>query len=120
MAVSDDLPPPRVNNHHVKRRSTKTRMIRRKELEELISTAIRAAHVARDKGFYIVSPEAIRCVAILRQIRSLPALNARLITKTDGFHTLLYLSKNGNPKIRSESQSVIDHWKGILQNKITQ
>ncbi|XP_010495284.1 PREDICTED: uncharacterized protein LOC104772355 [Camelina sativa] len=117
MAVSDDLPPPCVNNHHVKRRSTKKkRTIRRKELEELISAAIRAAHVARDKEFYIVSPEAIRCVGILRQIRSLP-LNARLITKTDGFRTLLFISKNGNPKIRSESQSVIDHWKGILQNK---
>ncbi|XP_010431210.1 PREDICTED: uncharacterized protein LOC104715510 [Camelina sativa] len=118
MTFSDDLAPPCVNknNHHVKRRSTKKRTIRRKELEELISAAIRAAHVARDKGFYIVSPEAIRCVKILRQIRSLP-LNARVITKTDGFSTLLFLSKNGNPKIRSESQSVIDHWKGILQNK---
>lgn len=116
MAVSDDLPPPCVNDH-VKRRSRKRRTIKKKQLEELISTAVRAAHVARDKGFYIVSPEAIQCVEILRHMRSLP-LNARLITKTDGLRILLFLSKNGNPKIRSESKAVIDHWKGILQNKV--
>ncbi|CAL9246924.1 unnamed protein product [Arabidopsis halleri] len=93
MAVSDDLPPPCVNDH-VKRRSRKRRTIKKKQLEELISTAVRAAHVARDKGFYIVSPEAIQCVEILRHMRSLP-LNARLITKTDGLRILLFLSKNG-------------------------
>lgn len=91
-------------------------MIKRKDLELLISTAIRAAHVARDKGFYIVSPEAIQCVEILRHMRSIP-LNARLINETNCFGTLFFLSKNGNPKIRSESKSVIDHWKTILQNK---
>jgi len=83
----------------------------------LISTATRAAHVARDKGFYIVSPEAIQCVEILRHMRTLP-LNARLITKTDGLRVLLFLSKNGNPKIRSESKAVIDHWKSILHTKV--
>ncbi|AEE78660.1 transcription elongation factor (TFIIS) family protein [Arabidopsis thaliana] len=93
MDFSDDLPPPCVNDH-VKRRSKKGRTIRTKHLEELISTAIRAAHVARDKGFYIVSPEAIQCVEILRHMRTLP-LNARLISKTDGLRVLLFLSKNG-------------------------
>ncbi|CAA0385469.1 TFIIS/LEDGF domain superfamily [Arabidopsis thaliana x Arabidopsis arenosa] len=116
MDFSDDLPPPCVNDH-VKRRSKKRRTIRTKHLEELISTAIRAAHVARDKGFYIVSPEAIQCVEILRHMRTLP-LNARLISKTDGLRVLLFLSKNGNPKIRSESNAVIDHWKSILQRKV--
>ncbi|KAL9294519.1 hypothetical protein AtEden1_Chr3g0206151 [Arabidopsis thaliana] len=96
MDFSDDLPPPCVNDH-VKRRSKKGRTIRTKHLEELISTAIRAAHVARDKGFYIVSPEAIQCVEILRHMRTLP-LNARLISKTDGLRVLLFLSKNVSSK----------------------
>ncbi|EOA23300.1 hypothetical protein CARUB_v10018683mg [Capsella rubella] len=117
MADFEDLPPPCVKDHHEKRRSRKKRMIRTKELEELISAATKAAHVARDKGFYIASPEAIQCVEILRHLRSIP-LNARLITKSNGFRTILFLCKNGNPKIRSESHSVIDHWKGILQNKV--
>ncbi|KAL9813940.1 putative transcription factor IIS, TFIIS/LEDGF domain superfamily [Arabidopsis thaliana] len=115
---SDDLPPPpRVNDHVKTRRNRKRRTIKTKQLEELISTATRAAHVARDKGFYIVSPEAIQCVEILRHMRTLP-LNARLITKTDGLRVLLFLSKNGNPKIRSESKAVIDHWKSILHTKV--
>ena len=98
MAFSDDLPPPpRVNDHVKTRRNRKRRTIKTKQLEELISTATRAAHVARDKGFYIVS---------------------RLITKTDGLRVLLFLSKNGNPKIRSESKAVIDHWKSILHTKV--
>lgn len=115
VVVSDDFPPQCAKD--VKRRSRKRRtMVRSKELEELISLATRAAHVARDQGFHIVSPEALICVEVLRHMRSLP-LTPRLITKTDAFRTLQFLAKNGNPKIRSESRSVLDHWRGILENK---
>ncbi|ESQ29525.1 hypothetical protein EUTSA_v10024033mg [Eutrema salsugineum] len=115
MAFSEDFPPE--IRKDVKRRSRKRRMAKKKDLEELISVATRAAHVARDKGFYIASPEAIQCVEVLRIIRSLP-LTPRLITKTDAFRALQFLAKNGNPKIRSESKSVVNHWKRIFANEI--
>lgn len=91
-------------------------MIKRKELEALISAASKAAHVARNKGSHIVSPEAIECVDVLRYLRTLP-LNATRINETNAFRAVLFLSKNCNPKIRSESRSVVDHWRSILQNK---
>ncbi|ESQ45489.1 hypothetical protein EUTSA_v10010935mg [Eutrema salsugineum] len=116
MVFPDDFPPEITKG--AKKRSRKRRTVKRKDLEELISVATRAAHVARDKGFYVASPEAIRCVEILRIMRSLP-LTPRLITKTDAFRALLFLAKNGNPKIRSESKAVVDHWKGILANNKT-
>ncbi|ESQ32223.1 hypothetical protein EUTSA_v10005513mg [Eutrema salsugineum] len=115
MTFPDDFPPQSTKD--VKRRSRKRRMVKRKELEELISLATRAAHVARDKGFHTVSPEAIRCVEILRLMRSLP-LTPRLITKTDAFRSVQFLAKNGNPIIRSVSRSVVLHWKDILANKV--
>lgn len=114
MDLSDDFPPQYTKV--VKSRSRKRRIVRRRELKELVSTAIRAAHVARDKGYYIASPEAIQCVEVLRLLRSLP-LTPRLITKADAFRTLQFLAKNGNPKIRSESKSVVDHWWGILKSE---
>ncbi|KAL1214176.1 hypothetical protein V5N11_005735 [Cardamine amara subsp. amara] len=115
MVVSGDLPPAPCSKD-VKRRNKKIRMMRKKQLEELISTATRAAHVATDKGFHRVSPEALKCVEILKLMRSL-SLSPRLIKETNAFCTLLFLSKNGNPKIRSESRAVVDHWRTILDNR---
>ncbi|KAG2312253.1 hypothetical protein Bca52824_023810 [Brassica carinata] len=111
MAISDDLPPQLTKD--VKRRSRKRRTVKRKDLEVLISVATRAAHIARDKGFHVVSPEAIRCVEVLRMMRSLP-LTPRLIIKTDVFRSVQFLATNGNPKIRSESKSLLNHLKGVL------
>ncbi|KAJ0231459.1 Transcription elongation factor [Hirschfeldia incana] len=108
---SDDLPPQLTKD--VKRRNRKRRTVRSKDVEELISVATRAAHIARDKGFHVVSPEAIRCVEVLRIMRSLP-LTPRLITKTNALPTLQFLATNGNPKIRSESKSLLCHLKGVL------
>ncbi|VVB05176.1 unnamed protein product [Arabis nemorensis] len=117
VVTDDDFPPQSAKVVKPRRCKKRGRMVKSKELEELISKATRAAHVARDKGYYIVSPEALTCVEILRYMRSLP-LTPRLITKTEAFRTFQFLSKNGNPKIRSESRSVLDHWKEILLNKI--
>ncbi|CAA7033452.1 unnamed protein product [Microthlaspi erraticum] len=114
MDFSDDLPPQYTKV--VKRSGSKRRVVKRREVKELVSTAIRAAHVARDKGYYIASPEAVKCVGILRLLRSLP-LTPRLIIKADAFRTLQFLAKNGNPKIRSESKAVVDHWWSILKNE---
>ncbi|KAF8081273.1 hypothetical protein N665_0896s0012 [Sinapis alba] len=111
MALSDDLPPQLTND--VKRRNRKRRTVRSKDIELLVIVATRAARIARDKGYYTVSPEAIRCVEVLRMIRSLP-LTPRLITKTDALRSLHLLATDGNPKIRSESKSVLNHLKGVL------
>ncbi|CAH2064488.1 unnamed protein product [Thlaspi arvense] len=92
MAFSDDLPPQITKG--AKRRSRKRRMMKSKDLKEVISLATRNAHVARDKGFYIASPEAIQCVEILRLLRSLP-LSPRLIIKTDSFRAVQFLATNG-------------------------
>ncbi|CAN6846345.1 unnamed protein product [Brassica oleracea] len=111
MAISDDLPPQLTKD--VNRRSRKRRTVKSKDLEVLISVATRAAHIARDKGFHVVSPEAIRCVEVLRMMRSLP-LTPRVIVKTDALRSLQFLATNGNPKIRSESKSLLNHLKGVL------
>ncbi|CAH8387875.1 unnamed protein product [Eruca vesicaria subsp. sativa] len=111
MALSDDLPPQLTKD--VKRRNIKRRTVKSKDVEVLISVATRAAHIARDKGFHVVSPEAIRCVEVLRMMRSMP-LTPRLITKTDLLRVLQYLATNGNPKIRSESKSVLNHLRSVL------
>ncbi|CAH8305784.1 unnamed protein product [Eruca vesicaria subsp. sativa] len=111
MALSDDLPPQLTRD--VKRRNRKRRTVKSKDVELLISVATRAAHIARDKGFHVVSPEAIRCVEVLRMMRSMP-LTPRLITKTDLLRVLQFLATNGNPKIRSESRSVLNHLRGVL------
>ncbi|CAE6075716.1 unnamed protein product [Arabidopsis arenosa] len=97
MAVSDDLPPPCVNDH-VKRRSRKRRTIKKKQLEELISTAVRAAHVGKRQRVLH---------SLLRKpynaLRSLDICEAYLLTlvllPNRRFRILLFLSKNGNPKI---------------------
>ncbi|CAH8305767.1 unnamed protein product [Eruca vesicaria subsp. sativa] len=109
--LSDDLPPQLTKD--VKRRNRKRRIVRSNDVEVLISVATRAAHIARDKGFHVVSPEAIRCVEALRMMRSMP-LTPRLITKTDLLRVLQFLATNGNPKIRSESKSVLNHLRGVL------
>ncbi|CAF2151488.1 hypothetical protein BRARA_A02140 [Brassica rapa] len=115
MALSDDLPPELTKD--VKRRSKKRRSVRSKDVEVLLSVATRAAHIARDKGYYTVSPEAIRCVEVLRMIRSMP-LTPRLITKTNALRSLQFLATNGNPKIRSESKSLLYHLnKGVLASR---
>ncbi|KAJ4910593.1 Transcription elongation factor (TFIIS) family protein [Raphanus sativus] len=111
MAFTDDLPPQLAKD--VKRRSKKRRSVKSKDVEVLVSVATRAAHIARDKGFHVVSPEAIRCVDVLRMMRSMP-LTPRLITKTNVLRSLQFLATNGNPKIRSESKSVLYHLKGVL------
>ncbi|KAG2311656.1 hypothetical protein Bca52824_023213 [Brassica carinata] len=112
MALSDDDLPPQLTKD-VKRRNRKRRTLKNKDVEELLSAATRAARIARDKGYYIVSPEAIRCVEVLRMMRSLP-LTPRLITKTDALRPLHRLAMDFNPKIRSESKSVLNHLKGVL------
>lgn len=114
MALSDDDLPPQLTKD-VKRRSRKRRTLKSKDVEELLSVAKRAARIAKDKGHYTVSPEAIRCVEVLRMMRSLP-LTPRLITKTDAMGALHSLATNGNPKIRSESRSVLNHLKGVLES----
>ncbi|KAG2247865.1 hypothetical protein Bca4012_088909 [Brassica carinata] len=96
MTLSDDLPPQLTKD--VKRRNRK---------EEAVAT--RVARIAKDKGYYTVSPEAIRCVEVLRMMRSLP-LTPRLITKTNALRSLQFLATNGNPKIRSESKSALTCW----------
>ncbi|KAF8081272.1 hypothetical protein N665_0896s0011 [Sinapis alba] len=111
MALSDDLPPQLTKD--AKRRSRKRRTVKSKDIEVLVSVATRAAHIARDKGFHVVSPEAIRCVEVLRMMRSMP-LTPRLITKTNVLRSLQFLATNGNPKIRSESKSLLHHLKGVL------
>ncbi|XP_018464793.2 uncharacterized protein LOC108836082 [Raphanus sativus] len=112
MALSNDLPP-QLTKDVVKRRSRKRRTLKSKDLEVLLSVATRAARIARDKGHYTVSPEAIRCVEVLRMMRGLP-LTPRLITKTDALRAIHLLATDGNPKIRSESKSVINHLKGVI------
>uniref|UniRef100_M4F4S1 Uncharacterized protein n=1 Tax=Brassica campestris TaxID=3711 RepID=M4F4S1_BRACM len=112
MDFSDDLPPQLTKD--VKRQNRKTRTVRSKDFETLIAIATRAAHVASDKGHHTVSPEAIRCVQVLRMMGSL-TLTPRVITKTNALRALQFLATNGNPKIRSESRSVLVHLKGFTK-----
>ncbi|XP_010520663.1 PREDICTED: uncharacterized protein LOC104799721 [Tarenaya hassleriana] len=106
MPRSDDLPPPL--------RKDKGRELKRlSDLGKLTSDALKAAHVASDKGDYTVSREAIRCVQVLRHIRSL-RLDARVISMPDNVRPLQYLARNRNPKISSEARSVLHHWRNVL------
>ncbi|XP_010551634.1 PREDICTED: uncharacterized protein LOC104822185, partial [Tarenaya hassleriana] len=88
-------------------------------IEQLISSALRDAHVARDKGSYTVSHDAIRAinatsyVGALTLIKSLPLDSCR-ISDFDSFPPLLFLSKNDNPKIRSEAKSVFTRLRNIM------
>ncbi|CAN7072604.1 unnamed protein product [Brassica oleracea var. botrytis] len=107
MTLSDDLPPQLTKD--VKRRNRKRRSVKSKDVEVLLSVATRVARIAKDKGYYTVSPEAIRCVEVLRMMRSLP-LTPRLITRTNALRSLQFLATNGNPKIRSESKSALTCW----------
>ena len=102
------LPSSRKMSRDKKRRSVKSR-----DLELLVSVATRVAHIARDKGCHVVSPEAIRCIEVIRMMRSMP-LTPRLITKTNALRSLQFFATNGNPKIRSESKSLLYHLKGVL------
>ncbi|KAH0902970.1 LOW QUALITY PROTEIN: hypothetical protein HID58_042473 [Brassica napus] len=72
--------------------------VKSRDLELLVSVATRVAHIARDKGFHVVSPEAIRCVEVIRMMRSMP-LTPHLITKTNALRSLQFFATNGNPKI---------------------
>ncbi|KAG2329439.1 hypothetical protein Bca4012_020995 [Brassica carinata] len=85
MAFSDDLPP------KLTKQNRKTRTMRSKDYETLIHIATRAAHVASHKRHHTVSPEAIRCVQVLRMMRSL-TLTPRVITKTNALHALQFLA----------------------------
>ncbi|KAF3528685.1 hypothetical protein F2Q69_00036119 [Brassica cretica] len=116
MTLSDDLPPQLTKD--VKRRNRKRRSVKSKDVEVLLSVATRAARIAKDKGYYTVSPEAIRCVEVLRMMRSLP-LTPRLITKTNALRSLQFLATNGNPKIRSESKSALTHFSQLVEEKGT-
>ncbi|CAN8278570.1 unnamed protein product [Cochlearia groenlandica] len=119
MVPCDDFPPQitkdskKIRTHKRKRNRT----VKRIDLEELVCLATETAQVAQQKGFHIVSPEAIQCVKTLRQMRAL-SLTPRLITETNAFRAIQFLAKNGNPKIRSESRSVLDHWRNLLQSEI--
>ncbi|WZZ17033.1 hypothetical protein YC2023_110122 [Brassica napus] len=42
-------------------------------------------------------------------------LTPRVITKTNALRALQFLATNGNPKIRSESRSVLVHLKGFTK-----
>ncbi|CAN8278566.1 unnamed protein product [Cochlearia groenlandica] len=112
MATYDDFPPQIIKKDAKKTRTHKkrNRTVKRKDLEDLICLATETAQVASKKGFHIVSPEAIQCVKTLRQMRAL-SLTPRLITETNAFRAIQFLATNGNPKIRSESRSVLDHWR---------
>uniref|UniRef100_A0A0D3A9P6 Uncharacterized protein n=1 Tax=Brassica oleracea var. oleracea TaxID=109376 RepID=A0A0D3A9P6_BRAOL len=92
MTLSDDLPPQLTKD--VKRRNRKRRSVKSKDVEVLLSVATRVARIAKDKGYYTVSPEAIRCVEVLRMMRSLP-LTPRLITRTNALRSLQFLATNG-------------------------
>ncbi|XP_019056321.1 PREDICTED: uncharacterized protein LOC109116046 [Tarenaya hassleriana] len=106
MPEIDDMPPPI-------RKDKRGEPQRLSDLEKLTSDALKAAHVAGDKGDYTVSREALRCVHVLRRINSLP-LDHRVISIPDNLRPLQYLAKNRNPKISSEARSVLQHWRNLL------
>ncbi|WZZ26820.1 hypothetical protein YC2023_010221 [Brassica napus] len=101
MTLSDDLPPQLTKD--VKRRNRKRRSVKSKDVEVLLSVATRVARIAKDKGYYTVSPEAIRCVEVLRMMRSLP-LTPRLITKTNALRSLQFLATNVGARRRGQGE----------------